>query len=82
MLKEAVAHYHDLLADADLASSSRQVLDQGFERAKLIFGGRPLSPYLRPHFVTEEDFARVVRICETVWNAIEKVKEAQPVALS
>jgi len=76
MLKEAVAHYHDLLADADLASSSRQVLDQGFERAKLIFGGRPLSPYLRPHFVTEEDFARVVRICETVWNAIEKVKEA------
>ena len=76
MLKQAVAHYHDLLADADLASSSRQVLDQGFERAKLIFGGRPLSPYLRPHFVTEEDFARVVRICETVWNAIEKVKEA------
>jgi len=76
MLKEAVAHYHDLLADADLASSSRQLLDQGFERAKLIFGGRPLSPYLRPHFVTEEDFARVVRICETVWNAIEKVKEA------
>jgi hypothetical protein len=76
MLKEAVAHYHDLLADADLAASSLEHLDQGLERAKLIFGGRRLSPYLRPHFVTEKDFARVVQVCETVWSAIEKVKDA------
>src|SRR5438105_4915483 len=41
-----------------------------------IFGGRPLSPYLRPHFVTEKDFARVTQICETVWSAIQKVKDA------
>ncbi|HWN11748.1 MAG TPA: hypothetical protein VNO50_21155 [Pyrinomonadaceae bacterium] len=52
------------------------MLDEGLERAKLIFGGRRLSPYLRPHFVTEEDFARICRICETVWSAIEKVKDA------
>src|SRR5260370_15137506 len=41
-----------------------------------MFGGRRLSPYLRPHFVSEEDFARVQNICETVWGAIEKVKDA------
>src|SRR5438094_952468 len=75
MLSDAVAHYHELLNDPELAQTSLSLLDQGLERAKLIFGGRRLSPYLRPHFVTEEDFGQVVRVCETVWNAIEKVKD-------
>src|SRR5207248_1366484 len=76
MLNQAVAHYHQLLNDRDLASESLALLDAGLERAKLIFGGRRLSPYLRPHFVDEDDFAQVVRVCETVWSAIEKVKDA------
>src|SRR5437762_9641487 len=76
MLSEAVNHYHELLKDRELAQSSLALLDQGLERAKLIFGGRRLSPYLRPHFVTESDFARVTRVCETVWGAIQKVKDA------
>src|SRR5947209_9350553 len=76
MLQEAVEFYHRLLEEGDLAESSRRMLDEGLERAKLIFGGRRLSPYLRPHFVDEGDFAQVVRVCETVWAAIEKVKDA------
>ncbi len=76
MFPEAVARYHDLLANKDLAESSRALLDEGLEKAKLIFGGRRLSPYLRPHFVTETDFARICGICETVWSAIQKVKDA------
>jgi hypothetical protein len=76
MLQEAVEFYHQLLQQGELAESSRRMLDEGLERAKLIFGGRRLSPYLRPHFVTEEDFARVTRVCETVWGAIQKVKDA------
>src|ERR1041385_7396279 len=76
MLNDAVDYYHELLNDSELALSSLKLLDEGFERAKLIFGGRRLSPYLRPHFVTEDDFAQVVRVCETVWRAIEKVKDA------
>ena len=76
MLKQAVSHYHSLLQDQDLAEASRVMLDEGLVQAKLIFGGRRLSPYLRPHFVTEEDFARICRICETVWSAIQKVKDA------
>src|SRR5215208_5526534 len=76
MFPEAVSRYHDLLANQDLAESSRALLDAGLERAKLIFGGRRLSPYLRPHFVTETDFARICQICETVWSAIQKVKDA------
>jgi uncharacterized circularly permuted ATP-grasp superfamily protein len=76
MLHEAVAHYHELLAEANVAEETRALLDQGLERSKLIFGGRRLSPYLRPHFVLEEDFARITTICETVWSAIQKVKDA------
>jgi hypothetical protein len=76
MLQEAVEFYHQLLREAEVAESSRRMLDEGLERAKLIFGGRRLSPYLRPHFVTEGDFARVTRVCETVWSAIQKVKDA------
>jgi len=76
MLQEAVEFYHQLLSEGEVAEASRQMLDDGLEQAKLIFGGRRLSPYLRPHFVTEEDFARVTAVCETVWGAIQKVKDA------
>ena len=76
MLRRAVDYYHELLAEPELAEASRRWLDEGLEKAKLIFGGRRLSPYLRPHFVTEEDFARTTKICETVWSAIQKVKDA------
>jgi hypothetical protein len=76
MLHDAVSRYHDLLRDESLAESSRKMLDEGLEQSRLIFGGRRLSPYLRPHFVTEQDFAHILRVCETVWSAIQKVKDA------
>ena len=76
MLKQAVAHYHELLEDADLADESFRVLHDGLEHNKLIFGGRPLSPYLRPHFVTEADWRRATAVCEIIWSALQKVKEA------
>jgi len=76
MFPEAVARYHELLVNHDLAEASRALLDEGLEKAKLIFGGRRLSPYLRPHFVSETDFAHICQICETVWSAIQKVKDA------
>lgn len=76
MLEEAVRHYNELLRDEGLAADSLAMLQSELEAAKLIFGGRPLSPYLRPHFVIREDWERVVRACETVFGALQKVKEA------
>lgn len=76
MLKEAVSYYHELLKDEELSEASRRFLDEGLEKNRLIFGGRRLSPYLRPHFVTETDWIRVVAICETIWSALQKVKDA------
>lgn len=76
MLKKAVEHYHQLLDDPDLASATQQMLDRELDRSKLIFGGRRLTPYLRPHFVTEADWARITPICETIFGALQKVKDA------
>lgn len=76
MLKDAVAYYHKLLDDAVLADESLSLLHEGLERNKLIFGGRPLSPYLRPHFIKSDDWDRVRSICETIWGALQKVKDA------
>lgn len=76
LLKQAVAHYHSLLEDHDIAAESFRVLHDGLEHNKLIFGGRPLSPYLRPHFITTEDWTRITLTCETIWSALQKVKDA------
>lgn len=76
MLKDAVAHYHELLKDADLAASSQKMLDEQLESSKLIFGGRRLSPYLRPHFVMESDWILIKKTCETIFGALQKVKDA------
>ncbi|MFN0278383.1 MAG: hypothetical protein ACKVRN_07250 [Pyrinomonadaceae bacterium] len=76
MLKQAVEHYHKLLEDKELASASQRLLDEGLESSKLIFGGRRLTPYLRPHFVTENDWSRIAKTCETVFGALQKVKDA------
>lgn len=76
LLERAVTYYHELLADADLAANSRQVLDDGLEHSKLIFGGRRLTPYLRPHFVTQQDWTRISTACETIFGALQKIKDA------
>lgn len=76
MLKEAVAHYHSILEDPEIAAESFSLLHDGLEKNRLIFGGRPLSPYLRPHFVTADDWERVKKTCEIIWSALQKVKDA------
>ena len=76
MLRKAVAYYNELLGDKTIARESQQMLDQGLEASKLIFGGRRLTPYLRPHFVSQDDWSRIVPICETIFGALQKVKDA------
>ena len=46
MLHEAVSRYHELLTSDDLAEASRAMLDEGLERSKLIFNGRPSFTFL------------------------------------
>ena len=76
MVKEAVEYYHELLNDPELAQSSQKMLDERLESSKLIFGGRRLSPYLRPHFVMESDWLLIKKTGETIFGALQKVKDA------
>jgi hypothetical protein len=76
MLEGAVAHYDQLLDDLSLLTSSCEVLDDGLEASRLIFGGRRLTPYLRPHFITENDWICVKAIGETIFSALQSVKDA------
>ncbi|MFV0389330.1 MAG: hypothetical protein ACK5NT_11315 [Pyrinomonadaceae bacterium] len=75
-LREAVDYYHSLMDDATLTQNSLETLDNALEEARLIFGGRRLSPYLRPDFIAESDWKRVTDICEIVFGALQKVKDA------
>jgi hypothetical protein len=76
VLKEAIDYYNELLEDKELTQSSLDQLESRLKEARLIFGGRKLSPYLRPHFVTAEDWKRTVEICETIFGTLQKIKDA------
>ncbi len=76
MLRQAVEYYHELLADEAVASASQQMLDERLESSRLIFGGRRLTPYLRPHFISAADWERISRTCETIFGALQKVNDA------
>jgi len=76
MPKDAVAYYNELLNDPELAAESLSMLEGKLESSKLIFGGRRLSPYLRPHFITSEDWGTIKRVCSTVFGSLQKVKDA------
>ena len=75
----AVDHYNQLIESRpDLLDESRAFLLERFRDVSLVFGGRTLSPYLRPHFVARDEWARITEACEGVWGAIEKVGQIAP----
>jgi len=47
-MRDAIATYHDLLSDPQLAADSQGMLDDLLGRQGLVFGGRPLCTVLRP----------------------------------
>jgi uncharacterized circularly permuted ATP-grasp superfamily protein len=74
---EAVRDYNLLIEqNPDLLDESRQILLERLNQARLVFGGRLLAPYLRPHFVTADEWSNIVAACEVIWGAIEKVGRA------
>jgi uncharacterized circularly permuted ATP-grasp superfamily protein len=79
MTSQAVNDYNAIIeGNPRLLEESRAYLKERFGDVRLIFGGRTLSPYLRPHFVTRAEWHRIVRACEAIWGAIEKVGQAAP----
>jgi len=79
MANQAVNDYNALIArDPALLEESRSFLIEQLHAVRLVFGGRMLTPYLRPHFVTRDEWRQITEACETVWGAIEKVARLAP----
>ncbi len=81
---EAIARYHKLI-------ESEPYIDMGWalalqERMKAErLGSRPISPVLRPHFVTNRQYAALVKAAEALFSSIDRVEQmalANPVLLS
>jgi hypothetical protein len=78
-MSDAVLEYNALIErQPRLLEESREFLEARLKEVRLVFGGRLLTPYLRPHFVTRAEWLRITGVCETVWSAIEKVGRIAP----
>jgi len=75
LLGEAVARYHKILeSDAYRDLGWAESLHEKMKTQGLAVSGRPVSPFLRPHFLTRKQFDHLVKASETLYSAIDRVK--------
>jgi len=73
---EAIARYHKLLeteAFRDLGWVEQ--LHQAMKARKLEFSGKPISAFLRPHFVTKRQYDALEKGGEALWTAIDRMRQ-------
>ncbi|MDZ7361835.1 MAG: hypothetical protein ONB46_14080 [candidate division KSB1 bacterium] len=78
MNEPAIQYYHELVSKMDtaaLAEISARFIDDLREH-KACYGERPLSTFLRPKFVSPEQFNLIKEVCRVLREAVVKVKEA------
>ena len=76
-VREAVRYYNSLLESTpSTIAESRDFLIERIKEKKMIFGGRVLSPYIRPHFVSVEQWDYMKGVCRLIWRCIEKMGSA------
>jgi hypothetical protein len=75
-LNEAVARYHKLLEGEpykDLGWAA--ALEEKMRSQHLTLGDRPISPVLRPHFVSQRQYANLVKAAEALYSAIDRIEK-------
>lgn len=75
MLRDAIAHYHDLLTDAMAAASQEHIESQQRVRS-LYFGVRPICTVLRPRFLTAAQFRFLQERVAILLSAFAKTQTA------
>jgi hypothetical protein len=72
-----IAEYHELLtSDKTLVPSVFEQLDSAMRTNRLVYGERPISVALRPHFLERLQFEVHTTVAELVVSALEKVAAA------
>ncbi|MBI4875201.1 MAG: hypothetical protein HY822_11270 [Acidobacteria bacterium] len=75
-LGEAIARYHRILeGEAYKDLSWAETLQEEMRARNLTSGGKPISPVLRPHFVMQRQYAALVKAAETLFSAIDRIKQ-------
>lgn len=75
-LGEAIARYHKLL-EGDSARIGEWVgeLRQSLAKHNLVINGRPVSPVLRPHFLSRRQYTNLVKTAESLYSAMERARQ-------
>jgi hypothetical protein len=78
MMQDAIKDYHDLLAS--MSRGELEEMNANFKQAlvekKSHYGGRLLTQYLRPKFLTKDQMKTIRQVCSTLRNIVVKVKDA------
>src|SRR5262245_30397969 len=73
LLRRAIDDYHELLA-GEYLSSTKQILEEGTQKRKLSFSGRPTCNVLRPYFIDEATYAYVRDSSNLVMRGIAQLR--------
>ncbi|HYZ83589.1 MAG TPA: hypothetical protein VE621_04280 [Bryobacteraceae bacterium] len=73
---EAIARYNRILESEELRDGSWiSSLHEKLKEAHLYSGGRPVSPVLRPHFITSRQYANLIKVSEALYGAIDRTEK-------
>jgi hypothetical protein len=75
-VRDAVAAYHELLADERIAEASLEQLERGQRERQLSFGERPLSVALRPQILTRRRYEEAVSAAHEIHSALLRLERA------
>lgn len=75
-LGEAIARYHKILESEPYKDLSwAEELQSRMKASHLVAGNKPVSPVLRPHFITRRQYENLVKAAESLFCAINRVEQ-------
>lgn len=85
-LGEATARYHKILESEPFRDLGwAEALQESVRASKVTAGSRPISPVLRPHFLSGRQYASLVKAAESLTASIQRVESmalASPALMS
>lgn len=72
----AVARYHELLAEPEVAEASHVMLEAELRRRHMVFGDRPLCTVLRPRFLSADGYRTLATRMQGLMRSFGRAHEA------
>ena len=85
-LEDAIARYHRILEGDHLKDLGwADAIHERMKSQHLTVAGRPVSPVLRPHFITQRQYTGLTKAAEALYSALDRVEKmalANPALMS